>query len=137
MGMSRSENMRRIRSRGTIPERTLGRLLWAKGVRYRKQVRCERVLTDFAVVARKLAVFVDGCFWHGCATHRVVPRANAAFWQEKLAANVRRDARQRRRLRDLGWTVFRIWEHELETRPKALERKVNAIVAAAQARPPQ
>jgi DNA mismatch endonuclease (patch repair protein) len=61
----------------------------------------------------KLAVFVDGCFWHGCQKHITIPRQNAKFWQDKLAANRTRDRLVNRTLRTMGWKVLRIWEHEL------------------------
>ena len=60
----------------------------------------------------KLAVFVDGCFWHRCPLHATTPRNNSSWWQEKLEANVQRDARQTAALRALGWSVLRFWEHE-------------------------
>lgn len=64
----------------------------------------------------KLAVFVDGCFWHSCPKHRTKPANNAAFWRKKLAANKARDRRVTRTLRRMGWRVLRIWEHELARR---------------------
>ena len=68
---------------------------------------------DFAFPQLKLAVFVDGCFWHGCPLHATSPKTNAAFWRKKLAANRTRDRFVTRTLRTLGWRVLRIWEHEL------------------------
>lgn len=61
---------------------------------------------------RRVAVFVDGCFWHSCPVHTSVPRANRAWWVEKLAGNVARDRDTDEHLRALGWTVLRFWEHE-------------------------
>lgn len=72
-----------------------------------------QVRPDFVFPKRTLAVFVDGCFWHGCPLHAVKPKQNAAFWRTKLAGNQARDRRVNRELRRLGWTVLRIWEHEL------------------------
>ena len=68
---------------------------------------------DFAFPQLNLAVFVDGCFWHGCPLHATSPKTNAAFWRKKLAANRTRDRFVTRTLRTLGWRVLRIWEHEL------------------------
>lgn len=68
---------------------------------------------DFVFPKLKLAVFVDGCFWHGCPRHATWPKNNAAFWRKKIAANRSRDRRVNRTLRDRGWRVVRIWEHEL------------------------
>ncbi len=68
---------------------------------------------DFVLRAVRLAVFVDGCFWHGCPKHGTKPRTNAAFWRRKIATNKARDRRVNRELRGMGWRVLRIWEHEL------------------------
>lgn len=68
---------------------------------------------DFVFPKRKLAVFVDGCFWHGCPLHATRPKQNARFWSEKIARNQARDRLVTRRLRARGWRVLRIWEHEL------------------------
>jgi DNA mismatch endonuclease (patch repair protein) len=72
-----------------------------------------RVRPDFVFRPRKLAVFVDGCFWHGCPLHATSPKTNAAFWRNKIAANRTRDRLVTRTLRARGWTVLRIWGHEL------------------------
>ena len=68
---------------------------------------------DFVFPRRKWAVFVDGCFWHGCPMHGTKPKTNASFWQRKLAGNRKRDRKVSRLLRSKGWKVLRIWEHEL------------------------
>lgn len=81
---------------------------------------------DMLFTARRVAVFVDGCYWHGCPVHASSPKTNAAWWAEKLAANVRRDRDTDRRLAELGWTVVRIWEHE------PLEDAVTRVVVALQ-----
>lgn len=72
-----------------------------------------RVRPDFVFPKSRVAVFVDGCFWHGCPQHATKPRNNAAFWRKKFAANTRRDQLVTRTLRKDGWRVLRIWEHEL------------------------
>ncbi|MBL9200931.1 MAG: DNA mismatch endonuclease Vsr [Opitutaceae bacterium] len=71
---------------------------------------------DFVFPELKLAVFVDGCFWHGCPVHGTQPRQNARFWREKIARNRARDRRVTRELRNRGWRVLRIWEHALKRR---------------------
>lgn len=75
-----------------------------------------RVRPDFVFPQLKVAVFVDGCFWHGCPQHATRPRNNAAFWRKKLAANRARDRLVTRTLRRAGWRVIRIWEHALARR---------------------
>lgn len=67
---------------------------------------------DVLFTRARVAVFVDGCFWHGCPLHATSPRNNAEWWREKLAGNVRRDRDTDERLRQIGWTSVRIWEHE-------------------------
>jgi DNA mismatch endonuclease (patch repair protein) len=113
MPLTRSENMSRIRARDTEPEVALRKALWARGIRYRANYRTPGGKADLAIPGRKFAVFVDGCFWHGCPEHFVRPRSSKAFWDNKLRENVDRDRRQTRKLLEQGWTCVRVWEHEL------------------------
>lgn len=75
------------------------------------------VRPDFVFPAAKLAVFLDGCFWHCCPLHSTVPKGNRVWWKKKLAANTERDARNTFQLRRCGWRVLRIWEHDLRRNP--------------------
>lgn len=99
----------------TRPERRLRAELHRLGMRFRLH-RCVipkvRRQVDIAFSTARVAVFVDGCFWHGCPEHGTRAKANAAFWQEKIEGNRRRDLDTDTRLRALGWEVIRIWEHE-------------------------
>ncbi len=106
----RSKIMAAVRSRGnTTTEIPLGKLLWADGLRgYRKHWPIAGK-PDFAWPRRKIAVFVDGCFWHGCAC-KYLPRTNTAFWRNKIETNRRRDRRVSKTLRADGWTVIRVKE---------------------------
>lgn len=100
---------------GTKPEMALRRALFAAGLRFRVQTKVpgnSRRTVDIAFSRARLAVFVDGCFWHGCPEHFPPPRTNAAWWRWKIEANKSRDADTDRLLRDAGWTVVRVWEHE-------------------------
>jgi DNA mismatch endonuclease (patch repair protein) len=83
-----------------------------------------RVKPDFVFPKLSTAVFVDGCFWHGCPRHATQPKTNAAFWRKKIATNKARDRKVNRHLRAKGWTVVRVWEHELakQNAPKLLKR---------------
>lgn len=83
---------------------------------------------DFVFARERLAVFVDGCFWHGCPAHYVEPRSGTAFWRTKIAGNKTRDRRNSRQLKRLGWRVVRIWEHDLKKggRTLAVLRKLRA-----------
>jgi DNA mismatch endonuclease (patch repair protein) len=110
-----SRRMSTARRKDTAPEIALRRELHARGLRYRvaHPVPGQRRRTiDIAFTRAKVAVMVDGCFWHGCPEHGTKPRANSAWWTEKLAANAARDADTDRVLTELGWRVVRVWEHE-------------------------
>jgi DNA mismatch endonuclease (patch repair protein) len=123
----RSAVMSAIRSRGNAATelrlitrfRDYGITGWRRGASLQWKVeglklKKFRVKPDFVFRAHRLAVFVDGCFWHGCPLHATSPKTNAAFWREKIAANRTRDRLVTRSLRRLGWRVLRIWEHELK-----------------------
>ena len=102
--------------RATAPEQTLRTLLHRTGLRYRIHVRPEaslRCVADVVFRPSKVCIFVDGCYWHGCAKHFTVPKRNTEWWAEKIADNQCRDARRTAELRALGWTVIRVWEHDL------------------------
>jgi DNA mismatch endonuclease, patch repair protein len=129
MPLTRREIMQRVRSGDTTPEMTLRRALHAAGLRYRLHVRVDGVRPDIVIKSRRLLVFVDGCFWHCCPRHFRMPRTNLKFWHSKFAGNVARDLRQRRRLRRLGWTVVRVWEHEMRS-PESLLRAVDRVMRA-------
>ncbi|WP_153504424.1 very short patch repair endonuclease [Cumulibacter manganitolerans] len=103
------------RSRDTSPELAVRRVLHAAGLRYRVAYRPERSLrrtADIVFTKQRIAVFIDGCYWHACPEHRTVAQSNATYWSEKLAGNVARDADTTERLQEAGWTVLRFWEHE-------------------------
>ena len=87
---------------------------------------------DFVFSALKVAVFVDGCFWHGCPAHSCTPASNRQFWTKKLASNKARDRLVNRTLRRAGWRVVRIWEHELKTPSRCLARLVRTLSLAPQ-----
>ncbi|MGW1163120.1 very short patch repair endonuclease [Streptomyces sp. NPDC002513] len=112
---ARRRNMQAIRSRDTQPERLIRRLVHAKGLRYRVAARPLpglRRTADMVFRPAKVAVFIDGCYWHGCPEHYVAPRTNPAYWSEKVLRNVRRDRDTDERLTEAGWIVLRFWEHE-------------------------
>lgn len=107
--------MSRQRSKNTAPEVEVRRELHARGVRFRTDVKLEhdlRTRADIAWRRLKLAVFIDGCFWHGCPDHATRPAANAEWWASKLDANIARDRRTDAILAERGWAVLRFWEHE-------------------------
>lgn len=114
----RSEVMSKIRSKGNkATEVALSKLFRAHGITgWRRQYPIEGK-PDFAFPKQKLAVFVDGCFWHGCPKHGVQPKGNKVFWLNKLQANKARDRKVNQLLRTKGWRVLRIWEHEMRKEP--------------------
>jgi DNA mismatch endonuclease (patch repair protein) len=121
--------MSRIRSRGTKPEKLLAELLAPLPQPKQPQYRTPKGRADLAFPDRKVAVFMDGCQWHGCPEHYVRPRSNSLFWAEKLAANVKRDRRQTISLRKLGWRVVRILEHEVFENPDLVLARVQSALA--------
>ncbi len=125
----RSEVMARIRGRGNrTTEVRLAAIFRAHGITgWRRQYPLPG-RPDFAFPARRLAVFVDGCFWHGCPRHGTLPKGNARFWREKIARNRERDREVNRELRRRGWRVLRIWEHELgPTGERRVGRKIRRV----------
>ena len=110
--------MAKVRQKGTGAEVALRREMYRIGLRYRidyEVLRKPRRVADVAFPGRKIAVFVDGCFWHGCPEHATWPKQNAEFWRHKIEANCARDTDTNERLRNIGWTVLRFWEHEPPT----------------------
>jgi DNA mismatch endonuclease (patch repair protein) len=104
-----------VRQKDTSAEAALRRVLFARGLRYRLQVRVlskPRRVADLAFIGARVAVFVDGCFWHGCPVHATWPKNNAEFWRAKILANQQRDLDTNTRLRAEGWEVVRVWAHE-------------------------
>jgi DNA mismatch endonuclease (patch repair protein) len=85
---------------------------------------------DFTFPKEKLAVFVDGCFWHGCSIHGNKPKSNRDYWERKLSRNRKRDRRVTRELRKSGWRVIRVWEHSLNDTSKVVARIRRALETA-------
>ncbi|WP_311922492.1 very short patch repair endonuclease [Microbispora sp. H10836] len=125
----RSRNMRANRRTDTKPEVALRSALHRLGYRYRKDLRLDlgggvKVRPDIVFTARKVAVFVDGCFWHVCPEHGRQPTVNEWYWTPKLRRNMERDRAADTALATAGWQVVRLWEHE------PLTSAVAAVVAA-------
>ena len=107
--------MQSNRSRDTVPEVALRSALHRRGLRFRKHVRPVPELpctVDVVFPRERLAVFIEGCYWHSCPEHVSYPITNGDWWRAKLAATRERDERNAQTLRDAGWTVLRVWEHE-------------------------
>ena len=119
----RSRTMRAVKSKRTGPERRLRAMLAGRGIRgWRANAQGLAGNPDIVFPLRRVVVFIDGCFWHGCPEcKRPLPRAHASYWRRKIAGNVTRDRRVRRRLAASGWRVVRVWEHELTPGGQLLE----------------
>lgn len=126
--MSKSEQMARVRSRNTDAELLLRRALWSAGLRYRVTSRRLPGTPDITFGPAKLAIFVDGCFWHGCPEHYTAPRANEAFWREKLQRNRARDAKVDAQLAAMGWLALRLWEHQIYEDLASVVERVNQLI---------
>ena len=133
LNAGRSANMRANRRTDTKPEIALRHALHRLGYRYRKDYRLDldggrRVRPDVVFTARKVAVFVDGCFWHACPDHGSKPRNNEWYWSPKLLRNVERDRANDAALTLAGWSVIRLWEHV------PLDEAITAVIAALERR---
>lgn len=109
----RSYCMSKIQGKNTKPELALRQSLWCTGLRYRLHYKLPG-RPDIVFVSARIAVFVDGCFWHGCPEHGVKPKTNRTFWNEKIGKNMERDIRNTKQLKKEGWKVLRFWEHEIK-----------------------
>ena len=122
--------MRGNRKVDTAPEVALRSELHRRGLRFRKNIVPETRLqcrADVVFPSARVAVFVDGCFWHSCSEHGTKPPTNSGYWSEKLARNVARDRRNDAMLASAGWTILRVWEHEPSS--EAADR-IASLVAA-------
>ena len=124
------QTMRANRRRDTKPELQVRRRLHASGLRYRVDLRVSTSVAtrpDIVFTRRRVAVFIDGCFWHSCPVHGTRPAANADYWTQKLARNHERDIAQTAALTSAGWRVLRFWEHEDASR---VAEMIEAVVRA-------
>ena len=128
-----SRRMRKVRRSGSDVELRLRRELHRRGLRYRVNLRGLPGTPDVAFTRVKVAVFVDGCFWHRCPTHGTEPKSNGPWWKEKLDTNVERDRRKDAELEELGWLPVHVWEHDDPVEAASLiqrlwsERKTSAV----------
>lgn len=107
--------MRANRRRDTKPELALRSILHSRGLRFHvdsSPMKGVRSRADLVFTKAKIAVFVDGCFWHGCPEHFIMPKTNVEYWSAKIGRNAARDTAVNQTLADEGWTVMRVWEHE-------------------------
>lgn len=128
-------SMRANKGRDTKPELAVRRLLHASGLRYRVNAKPEgdlRRTVDILFRPARVAVLIDGCYWHGCPQHYIPPRANGGYWSDKVTRNRARDEDTNRVLTERGWLVLRFWEHES---PAAVADQIIAVVSERRPRP--
>jgi DNA mismatch endonuclease (patch repair protein) len=123
--------MRQVRVRNTAPERRVAAAARRLGIRYRRHVEGLPARPDLVLPDHRVAVFADGCFWHGCPRCFRRPRANGAWWVKKVAANRRRDRRKDAALRQIGYSVVHIREHDSDDR---VTRRLSAAVRRSRVR---
>lgn len=122
------KRMKAAKPRDTAPEKSLRSELHKRGLCYRIDARPISELNrraDIVFRSAKVAIFVDGCFWHGCPKHGTQAKANAKFWKDKIRRNQERDAETNQLLKKAGWKVIRVWEHE---KPEKTSEKIYKIV---------
>jgi DNA mismatch endonuclease, patch repair protein len=129
--LTRSEIMKRVKQKNSGAEVALRSALHGEGLRFRLHRRIEGIAVDIVLPGAKVAVLVDGCFWHGCPAHATYPKTNTSYWLPKLEENKERDRRQTARLEQAGWTVIRVWEHDC----RPVNRRVVARIARACGKP--
>jgi len=125
----RSYCMSRVRDKNTTPELRLRKALWACGLRYRLRSKLPGK-PDIIFPKARLAVFVDGCFWHRCPIHGHIPHTNRAYWVPKIRGNVLRARRVVREIEAMGWCVLRFWEHEVNTDLADVVERIATVVRA-------
>lgn len=129
MAITRSEIMSRVRSSNTGPEIAFASYARAMGIRATRLLRGLPGRPDFTIMDGRLAIHVDGCFWHGCRRHYRAPKTNAKFWREKVAMNMARDRRVNAATRRMGWRVARIRECDLLERPELTMLRLEALIS--------
>lgn len=123
----RSKIMSKIRGKNSKPELRLRKALWAKGIRYRINSKILPGRPDISIEKYKLAIFIDGDYWHGYNWEERKPKikTNREFWIPKIERNMQRDREVNQQLEDMGFTVFRFWDHEIKT---SLNKCVNDVM---------
>lgn len=109
----RRKTMQAVKSKNTELENVIAKELWKNGFRFRRNVRGLFGTPDIAIKKYKVAVFIDSCFWHGCAVHYRAPESNKEYWQSKISRNRERDLKVTEYFESHDWFLLRIWEHDL------------------------
>lgn len=122
----RKKCMSNIRSRNTTPEIILRKALWHAGLRYRLQSKLPGK-PDIVFPGSRLAIFVDGCFWHACPIHGRIPESNISYWKNKIFKNATRDILINKQLEALGWQTLRYWEHSIPSELESIVAEIQKI----------
>ena len=120
----RKLNMSRVRGKNTGPEIKLRKLLWSRGIRGYRIHHNLLGKPDIVFTKKKIAIFIDGCFWHKCPVCFHEPETRKEFWVKKISSNVERDEKVNLQLQKEGWTVRRFWEHEVRKNPEKILSKI-------------
>jgi len=124
----RAYNMSKIRGKNTGPEVKLRKMLWSEGVRgYRIHYKLPGK-PDIVFTNKKIAIFIDGCFWHKCTVCFQEPETRKEFWMKKIQSNIDRDKNVDEQLTNKGWVVIRFWEHEVRKNPDNVVKKIKEIL---------
>lgn len=125
-GLTRSEIMSRVHSKDTTSELLLRKLLWSKGLRYRKNYKKVFGTPDIVFVSKKIAIFCDSEFWHGkdYLNNTNIPKSNTEYWINKFQKNILRDKEVNQKLLNDGWTVLRFWEKDILKDPEKCLKKI-------------
>lgn len=120
----RKQNMSRIHGKNTRPEIKIRKILRSKGIRGYRIHHNLPGKPDIVFIKKKIAIFVDGCFWHKCPVCFQEPETRKEFWMKKIGTNVERDLKNTRQLQEEGWTVLHFWEHEIRKTPDNIVEKI-------------
>jgi DNA mismatch endonuclease (patch repair protein) len=124
----RKLNMSRIRGKNTGPEIKLRKMLWSQGIRgYRIHYNLPGK-PDIVFTKKKIAIFIDGCFWHKCPACFQEPETRKEFWMKKIQSNVDRDKKVNEQLKADGWTILRFWEHDVRKNPDTIVKKISETI---------
>lgn len=116
--------MKSIKGKNTKPELAVRKILWSKGIRYRIHDKSVFGVPDISNKKRRLAIFIDGCFWHGCKKCYKEPTTNVEFWRSKIKRNKGRRIEVKHGLKMDGWEVIEVWEHDVNGKPEMVAKKI-------------
>jgi DNA mismatch endonuclease (patch repair protein) len=122
---TRSRVMSMVKSKGTMLENALLLKLWKNGIRYRKHNPTLFGKPDISITGKKIVIFIDSCFWHGCREHLRIPKSNIEYWTNKIERNKKRDQAVNAYYREKKWRILRFWEHSIK---KDFELVANEII---------